>query len=299
MACFYPLTGFQLGDGQVIFVERGDVRRKLSLPCGQCVGCRLERSRQWAIRCVHEAQMHENSCFVTLTYSDEHLRSMSLVYRDYQLFMKRLRRSKGPVRFYMCGEYGEQFERPHFHACLFGCFFNDREVYKDLPSGARLYTSKELERLWPFGFSSIGDVTFESAAYVARYCMKKVTGKAAEQHYEYVDIGSGEISQRVPEFTHMSLKPGIGAGWFRKFKNEVYGKWDRNSDLDRIVLNGMEMRPPKYYDRLLEKLEPFTLEYKQFLREQSFCPEEATKERLAVRENVAKARLSFKKRSIS
>jgi len=186
---------------------------------------------------MHEAQLHEHSVFVTLTYSDEHLGSFSLVYSDFQKFMKRVRKKFGPVRFYVAGEYGDGFQRPHFHCLLFGCWFPDREFHKDLPSGFRLYRSAQLEKLWPFGFSSIGDVTFESAAYVARYVMKKVTGKAAEQHYEFVDIGSGEVSQRVPEFNRMSLKPGIGAGWFKKFGNEVFPN-------DYVVMNGVKMSPP-------------------------------------------------------
>lgn len=297
MACFHPLTAWQLGDGQVIFVERGDVRRKLSLPCGQCVGCRLERSRQWAVRCMHEASLHESNSFVTLTYDDDHLSSYSLVYKDFQLFMERMRRVRPGVRFYMCGEYGEQFERPHFHAILFNCFFPDREYFQELPSGSKLYISKELGRLWPFGFSSVGDVTFESAAYIARYCMKKVTGRNAERHYEFVDVGSGEISQRVPEFNRMSLKPGIGREWFIKYRAEVFG---RDGGFDRVVMNGIEMKPPKYYDKLLEVSDGFASDYVKHMREvdAGAFGDDRTPERLAVRELVTKARLSTKKRSI-
>lgn len=247
------------------------------------------------MRCVHEAALHEHSVFVTLTYSDEHLGSLSLVYRDFQNFMRRLRRAKPGVRFYAAGEYGEDFERPHFHALLFGCFFEDRQFHKELDSGFRLYRSAQLERLWPFGFSSVGDVTFESAAYVARYVMKKVTGRAAEQHYEFVDIGSGEVSQRRAEFNRMSLKPGIGAGWFKKFGNEVFPE-------DFVVINGMKFSPPKYYDKLLGKMDPAALEdveYSRFLRSSAESYEgENSSERLAVREAVHKARLQFKKRKL-
>lgn len=295
LACFRPLRAWQLTDGRVVFVEGRNVQRQLDLPCGQCIGCRGARAADWAVRCVHEAQLHEHSVFVTLTYADEHLGSLSLVYRDFQNFMRRLRRAKPGVRFYAAGEYGEAFERPHFHALLFGCFFEDREFLKTLGSGFRLYRSAELSALWPYGFSSIGDVTFESAAYVARYVMKKVTGRAAEQHYEFVDIGSGEVSQRKAEFNRMSLKPGIGARWFDKFGSEVYPD-------DVVVINGVRFAPPKYYDKLLKKMDPAAvedLEYARFLKSSAEAYQgENSPERLRVREAVTKARVAFKKRSL-
>jgi len=292
VACFRPLTAWQLDDGQVVFVERGSVRRQLELPCGQCVGCRLERSRQWAIRCMHETQLHEHSCFVTLTYDEEHLRP-SLHYPDFQKFMKRVRKKFGKVRFYMCGEYGEQFSRPHFHACLFGVLFSDRVPWKSLDSGSTLYRSAMLESLWPFGFSSVGDVTFESAAYVARYVMKKVTGERADLHYLRVDTRTGEEISLVPEFNRMSLKPGIGADWFRKFQDEVTVR-------DGVVVNGRVSRVPRYYDNMLRAKDGFLFDEIQFARlsKALAAAADSSPERLAVRESVASARLSFKKRTL-
>lgn len=300
MACFSPLSAWQTDGGEIIFSERGKIRRALTLPCGQCVGCRLERSRQWAVRCVHESKMHEHSVFVTLTYDDDHVPyDSSLIYRHYQLFMKRLRKHFATrVRFYMCGEYGDLFSRPHFHACLFGCFFSDRQLYRELPSGSKLWTSKSLEKLWPYGFSSIGDVTFDSAAYVARYVMKKVTGPRAEAHYEAVDPVSGEIFQREPEFTRMSLKPGIGATFFEKYKKEIFPR-------DEVIVRGMKMKPPKYYDRLLaldadsyfaqlDGVVAFEREHRAAMLRFDNTPD-----RLRTRELVTHARLKFKKRSIS
>lgn len=280
----------------------GDVPIEVS--CGQCIGCRLERSRQWAVRCLHENQMHESSSFITLTYDDEHLPvDHSLSYRDFQLFMKRLRkhfgqqflergRSTNSVRFFMCGEYGELTKRPHFHACLFGLDFDDKEFYKSLPSGSRLYTSAILEKLWPFGFSSIGDVTFESAAYVARYVVKKITGPRAHEHYSFTTV-DGEVVQRVPEFTHMSLKPGIGATWFAKYGGEVFPR-------DEVVVRGIRMKPPKYYDNLLEAKDLPSFEFVQYDRYKKslIFAEDATRERLRVRERVKKARLVFKCRTL-
>jgi len=308
VACFHPLFAVQTVAGDILFHVKGtvgkskyskatDIRRELTLPCGQCIGCRLERSRQWAMRCMHEAQCHDYSVFVTLTYDDDHNSNPSLNYRHFQLFMKRLRKRKGPVRFYMCGEYGDLNGRRHFHACLFGCFFTDREFYRELPSGHKLYTSSELADLWQMGFCSIGDVTFESAAYVARYVCKKVNGKDAEAHYERVDDLTGEIFSLVPEFSRMSLKPGIGAEWFKQYRAEVFGI---GGNLDRVVVNGNQVKPPKYYDNLLKSADDFDSDMVEFLRSEKakrFLKDNSP-ERLVVREVCAKARLKFKLRSL-
>lgn len=200
--------------------------------------------------------MYEENCFITLTYAPEHLpNDLSLHKAHYQKFMKRLRFHIQPktVRYYMCGEYGSENERPHYHACLFNYDFPDKQLWKDA-RGVKLYISDELTKLWPYGFSTIGDVTFESAAYVARYIMKKVTGKQALEvdettglrPYELFDTLTGEVHERQPEYTAMSLKPGIGAKWYEKYKNDVYPS-------DNVVVNGTRMRPPKYYDTLLER----------------------------------------------
>jgi len=93
MACFHPLQAYQLDTGEIQFHDSGR-GHPLELPCGQCIGCRLERSRQWAIRCVHEASMHENNCFITLTYAPEYLPpDGGLIKSDFQKFIKRLRKS--------------------------------------------------------------------------------------------------------------------------------------------------------------------------------------------------------------
>jgi hypothetical protein len=239
--------------------------------------------------------MHDSSVFVTLTYNNDNCPT-SLQYRDFQLFMKRLRRKMGPVRFYMCGEYGDQFSRPHFHACLFGCFFSDRVLHSHGPSGSSLFRSKVLESLWPYGFASIGDVTFESAAYVARYVMKKVTGPAAESHYERVCLSTGELVRVTPEFCQMSRNPGIGATWFAKYKSDVFG-YER----DGVYIKDMKSKPPRAYMKYLEKADPDVFESVEFSRYKGITPavvSDATPERLKVREQVTAARLSFKSRSL-
>jgi hypothetical protein len=297
MACFHPLQAYQTSDGSIIFSERkGDVVRSLSLPCGQCWGCRLERSRQWAVRCMHEASLHEQNCFITLTYDNDHCPSdRSLNYGDFQRFMKRFRKKfKGStIRFYMAGEYGEKFERPHFHACIFGFNFPDLTLWKRTPSGALIYRSKFLEDLWPFGYSSVGDVTFESAAYVARYVMKKRTGKGIGDHYETTDMETGEIKDRVPEFNRMSLKPGIGANWFKRYHTDIYPH-------DYVVVNGRETRPPKFYDKKFAEQFPEEFEQLQFQRFVDAVDrfEDNTYERLAVKEQVTIARTRQLSRAI-
>ena len=256
MPCYHPMPAVRLSDGSVKFVSRNKrgVEGTLELPCGQCIGCRLERSRQWAMRCLHEASLYDRNAFITLTYDDANLPpGGSLSYPDFQRFMKRLRKEVGAVRFYAGGEYGEQGTiRPHLHACLFGYDFPDKVFYKNSGSGERIYTSKLLQKLWKFGLSSVGDVTFQSAAYIARYCVAKRTGDAAKDWYacdQFVDEDGVIRDSVTPEFNRMSLKPGIGSRWLDKFKTDVYPR-------DYVVVNGVKVKPPKYYDVLFEREDP-------------------------------------------
>jgi len=154
--------------------------------------------------------------------------------------MKRLRFRFGTgIRFFHCGEYGEEFARPHYHACLFNHDFTDKVLWKD-ERDVKLYTSETLNELWEFkGYCTIGDVTFDSAAYVARYITKKITGDRAEAHY----------AGRHPEYTTMSRRPGLGKGWYERFTSDVF-------PCDNVVLRGKVMRPPKFYDRQFELAYP-------------------------------------------
>lgn len=248
MGCYRPLKGYRslfkdsdTRKRRVFFNPRQGYHDQLiELACGQCMGCRLERSRQWAIRMSHEAACYDRNCFITLTYRDECLPPHgSLDVKHFQDFMKRLRfRFGSGIRFFHCGEYGEKFARPHYHACLFNFDFPDKKLWRTVREN-RLFTSEALEQLWPFGFSTVGEVTFESAAYVARYVTKKVTGRLAEDHY----------GVRKPEYTTMSRRPGIGRPWFEKFRSDVYPS-------DQVVLRGRAMRPPKFYDSLFEVAYP-------------------------------------------
>lgn len=243
MACYCPIPGWysrkrnETGKRSIVFKPaEGYVDRPVSIPCGSCVGCKLERARQWAVRCMHEASLHKESCFVTLTYDDAHLpRNGSLEPKHFVDFMKRLRYYHDGVRFFHCGEYGSALGRPHHHVLLFGVGFPDK-VPQANSRGHILYTSEELCRLWPYGFNIIGDCTFESAGYVARYTLKKVSGPAMVSHY----------GGRVPEYLTMSRRPGIGRGWIEKFKGDVYPS-------DELVVNGHVTKPPRFYDNTVEK----------------------------------------------
>lgn len=308
MACFSPLKGYysatknKSGKRSVVFSRSGAlVDMPVELPCGQCIGCRLERSRQWAMRCVHEASLHPDNIFITLTYDNENLPPHgSLYYRHYQLFMKRLlvhtaRHTDRPlgVRFYMCGEYGESFGRPHYHAILFNYDLPDKKLWK-LERGNPLYTSQTLTDLWTHGHTSVGSVTFESAAYVARYIMKKVTGPAAENHYNTIDPETGEVlAERTPEFTNMSRRPGIAAKWFDKYMDDVFPD-------DFVVLRGKKVSPPRYYTSRYELLYPDEVARLKRARKKRSekRAHDSTPERLKVREQVLESRVARLVRTI-
>lgn len=307
MPCYSPLEAYRAlqanpsGKFPLVFKPDGAYQpQRLQVPCGKCIGCRLERSRQWALRCVHEAQLHEENCFLTLTYDDEHLPSgQTLVKHHHQDFMKRLRARIQPkrVRFFHCGEYGDLNDRPHYHTLLFGHEFADKELYSQGSSGSeggnRLYTSRTLSRLWGHGFASIGALTFDSAAYVARYCLKKINGDRADSHYWACDPRTGELHQITPEYSTMSRNPGIAADWFAKFQNDVYPS-------DDVVLNGQRMKPAKFYDYLLEKEDPELLaEIKKARKKYARThQDDQTRERLAVREKVKRAQTKTLSRKV-
>lgn len=317
MPCYSPLHAFKAKSEDASKIKicfqrseswKGD---PIDLPCGQCIGCRLEKARQWAVRCMHEASLYDENSFITLTYDDDHLPKKkemctrcvkphliagSVCTADFQDFMKRLRKSERgkKIRFLHCGEYGELNARPHYHALLFNHGFPDRTVFSQR-EGNRLYVSDALSKLWPFGFSAIGEVTFESAGYVARYSLKKVTGESAEAHY----------GSRKPEYITMSRRPGLGQGWYEKFKGDVYPR-------DRVIVRGHATRPPRYYDGRLGMEDPALLAALKINRESNgfrfvedvrsdgsvFRVSDTCDLRLAVKEEVKKAQLKKLKRTL-
>lgn len=284
LACYHPLkaiaTGAKTINGKTVYKFLSDyylMEYKFShghpypedriqyIPCGQCVGCRLEYSRQWANRCMLELQYHDSSYFVTLTYDDYHvpksyypdpatgeaMESLTLVKRDFQLFMKRLRKrfSNDHIRFFMAGEYGGETFRPHYHAIIFGLHLDDLQMYRQSPQGFAYYNSPSLQACWsdqdgnPIGFAVVAEVTWETCAYTARYVMKKAKG--AEAHF-YTDFNI------QPEFTLMSRKPGIARQYYDEHP-EIY-------DYDYINIStekgGRKFRPPRYYDQLYDLEHP-------------------------------------------
>ncbi|AXL14688.1 replication initiator protein [Microviridae sp.] len=301
MPCFSPLKGYRSktltknGKRKIVFDSRkAHDDETVTLPCRQCIGCRLEYSRQWAIRCVHEASLYNRNCFITLTYNNDNLPDDgSLNVRHFQLFMKRLRKKYGTnIRFFHCGEYGDLHRRPHYHACLFNLDFADKKLWKITNTGDRLYTSEELSKIWPYGFCTIGDVTFKSAAYVARYITKKIYGELAKEHYTVID-DDGVVTELKHEYTTMSRRPGIAKGWLDKYGGDVYPD-------DFVIMNGKKMKPPKYYDNQFEIEHPLEFDDVKDKRLDKAAKhfDNNTYERLAVREQVLLSKIKKLKRTV-
>lgn len=265
---------------------------KIQVPCGKCSGCKLDYSREWAIRCVHEASLHENNSFITLTYSPENLpEDHSVSKRELQLFFKKLRKKIGQFRYFACGEYGANRNRPHYHAIIFGYDFPDRTLWSKTHNGDLLFRSKELEKIWNKGFSTVGNVTLQSAQYVARYTFKKQKQGAHEHDdYELLDTETGEIHKLLPEFCLMSRRPGIGHDWYEKFKSDT--------DKDYLTVNRQQVKVPKYYDYLLQKKNEEELKQKKEDRKKAAKERkhDNTPTRLAAKETVNKAKVQLLKR---
>lgn len=215
-----------------ILISRKPPLGPIRVPCGQCISCRLNRASDWATRIMHEKKMCGVACFVTLTYDEENLPRVgeyaTLVKSDVQLFLKRLRKEIAPrkIRYYLCGEYGEHYCRPHYHLIIFGL--------------SSLESCLVIQKVWPYGFVHCGDVTYDSACYVARYCTKLLTGPKKEWYIE---------RNILPEFSLMSRRPGIGASWLEKYGKEI--KAHHN-----VVVKGRKMSPPRYYrDKIYDEVD--------------------------------------------
>lgn len=234
--------------------------RLLQLPCRHCVGCRLSKSREWANRIVMEQLYHEDTWFVTLTYDDDHLPpafpvdeatgeilsvNATLVKNDLQKFFKRLRKnSKQDIRYYSCGEYGSSTYRPHYHCIIFGLHLDDLKLLKDNFSGSPYFVSDFIAKCWPFGYHIIGKVTWQSAAYVARYTMKKALNGFDKRYYQKAGI--------EPEFQVMSLKPAIG----RQYYDDHPEIFDYDSFSVSTPQGGRRMYPPEYFRKLFKAEHP-------------------------------------------
>ncbi|WNK14212.1 MAG: replication initiator protein [Microvirus sp.] len=281
MTCYFPIPAWKSRDladtcsktkkTKLVFKsELGLKSTALEIPCGQCIGCRIDRSREWAIRCVHEASMHDENCFLTLTYAKD---PVSLNKRDIVLFLKKLRKKLEPtkIRYFQCGEYGSKTDRPHHHVLLFGYDFPDK-VFMSQKNRNNYYVSRSLADLWPHGMHAIGDLTYDSACYTARYILKKMNGDQKESHY----------GDKIPEFTTQSRKPALATTWLQENLMDIY-----NHD-QCVVSHNLIARPPKYYDRLYDQLHPDRLKtLKAERRSRALSNPENCEERRRVKEKIA------------
>jgi hypothetical protein len=331
MGCDSPLKGWRDRDtGGITFRRENGFGEKMEVGCGQCLGCRLDYSRMWAMRIVHEASMWEHyggNCFVTLTYRDERECSIEQleaglhVPKDWSLhkshftkFMKRLRK-KFPnqnVRYFYAGEYGRKCKhgldlsrvdcplcntgRPHFHACLFNCSFDDLIPYQSDGAITR-YTSPALEDIWGYGFVDVGELNYGSAQYTASYILKKVKAYQGDDHYMTYDL-DGEITFISPEFVGMSRgnasykgqRCGIGAGWYDQFKDDVFP-----SDEVPIPGRGVMKGVPRYYNDILRDENPELYDHVKEVRKafMKAHPEEYEYSRLFQKHKCKKARVKL------
>lgn len=292
MPCYRPLRAWKLPQGGVAFKPPGGSAEKIELPCGQCIGCRLARSQAWAIRMMHEAQMHDSNCFITLTYNDEHLPDPpSVDIKEWQRFAKSLRKHVGQFRYVQCGEYGDLNKRPHYHAAIFGQdFYEDRVPWSKSPAGHVLYRSPRLEKAWKKGHALIGELTRESAAYIARYVMKKSTGPLADEEYARVNTRTGEVTAVRPPFLSMSNKPGIGKSWYEVFKADLFPH-------DEVISGGKKFPVPRYYDNQLPEDELAIYKEKRRSKVEKRA-HELTDQRLQTREEVCERTISTLKRKL-
>lgn len=292
MQCTRPLSGQVDKAGRVRFTRTGrrgprDFEGQIKLPCGRCMGCRLEHSKQWAIRMVHEAECHDANSFITLTYDDNHLPSDGSVdVREWQLFAKRLRQRLGPFRFYHCGEYGEEKGRPHYHAILFGQDFKADRYWAYNKRGNDYYRSPALTETWGKGNCDISEVNFATCQYVAKYITKRITGEDAKFHYFRRDEATGKFRRVRPEYSTMSRggrngEGGIGSRWYKKWQNQIYPR-------DEVILNGRAVQPPKFYDKKRKETHPQETEARNEARKAKAdtYAEHTTPERLKVREAI-------------
>ncbi len=306
MPCFTPLQGYKDPiSGGLTFKKLGTAQ-SMQVACSQCLGCRLDHALMWSIRIVHESMLHvdqHGNCFITLTYrdpaecTDQQYRNEHFIPPDYSLrpsdvqkFIRRLRKTLDQkIRYFYCGEYGDENQRPHYHMCLFNHQFNDQYLWKD-DEGFYTYTSETLAELWPFGFSTVQELNYGTAAYTARYSLKKITGKQAWEHYLRCDE-DGVAYWLLPEYIRMSTgrkKPcGIGAGFYEKYVSDIFP-----SDEVPVPGKGVIQKVPRYYQNILESQDPATLELVKNMRQEFIRAHAAdyTPERLRDKYICAQAR---------
>jgi len=270
MTCYHPIKAWQKEEGaQLVFVEpREWLGNVLRVPCQKCIGCKIQYSQTWGTRMVHEGKMHKNNCFITLSYDEKHIPDReSLIKTAFPKFIRKLRQKNSgkTIRYYHCGEYGEDQEwkeyaqflpnykpklgRPHYHAIIFNHDFERSELFKST-AGGDLFISNELSDLWGKGFCSVAELNQDTAQYVARYVTQKKTGEQAIEKYKRVCPITAEIHPIQPEYSSMSLKPGIGYTFWEKYRREIIN----NDSVFHMAKGKVKIaKVPKYYDTQLEK----------------------------------------------
>ncbi|WNK14875.1 MAG: replication initiator protein [Microvirus sp.] len=298
MACYAPIKACQTDDGITIGYHdsTGMEGNNLLLPCGKCEGCLEDRGREWATRCTHEAQMHEHNCVLTLTYDEKNLPdNESLRHRDVQLFLKRQRQDivraqrpqsglqaaelplliDGDMKYFMCGEYGEKKQRPHYHVMLFGLDYNDKEKWSKTPRGNQLWRSPYLDKKWGLGQALIGEMSWQSAAYITQYTIQKMTNTESKN------------TNKEREYHKMSRRPGIGRTWIEKYTEDVYPEGAV------LLKTGNKIKTPRYYDNHYKNQEENEYEKMKYEREQTAKKnaKDNTPERLKDKQQVHKAKI--------
>lgn len=340
MVCYHPIEAWihthsktENGKDKLVFSYHpktcAQTTPDLQVPCGRCIGCRLAKAREWSVRCMHEASLYWENCWLTLTMNDDYLYSRENPYSlergnnsEITRFLKRLRKKYGSgIRYFYCAEYGETCffcnksetdchskgcgeyhawrGRPHYHVCIFNHDFNDKTLYKMI-NGKPHYNSEELDSLWTdpktgvnMGYATISELNEDTAGYTARYSLKKITGALAEEedpdtglrYYERL-TEDGQIISLEPEYVNMSRGSkklgtgGIGKGWLDKYSKEVL-------DNDSVLYKELRIQPPKYYDKIHERIAPLDLEENKLLRvDKAENDVNNTEERLSTREYI-------------
>lgn len=239
--------------------------KNIYVRCNKCVECVTQHSKEWSWRICYEARQYPFNCMLTLTYNESCLpKGDTLVKRDLQLFMKRLRKKVAPlkIRFFACGEYGDLHGRPHYHIIIFGYDFIDKKLFFVDKQGVKTYRSKILESLWTFGFSSVIDFTEENALYCANYLQQVYTPpnlsiedkERVLQSLEPFDVDPYKVLRqrgrqpyfldgRLKPFVQMSRRSGIGCSAYN----------DSWLATNKMYKDGHYMKLPRFYWNLRAK----------------------------------------------
>lgn len=258
MACFHPIEGFRSAEGGLTMSRaKSPTKTPVCVPCGQCLGCRVDKREQWKLRMMHEASLHDENCFVTFTYSPEHLVRPwlnaagewrgSVSAADVSGAIKRLRRRIEPqrLRFHFKTEYSPGVLQPHGHGAFFGWRPSDLVPCDRSAAGFTVYSSAFLDEVWGKGLVGVGDLTAESCGYIANHNVDKLDGQKAKDAYSRFDYSTGEIFEVEPETCRMSTHPGIGRGWIDQFERDCFPS-------NFIIVDGRKKPVPRYYKQRLK-----------------------------------------------